>query len=218
MIYANLILSSFNILLSHHPLSQKPFLVKTAPSPSPFNIPFLLKQHHPPLSQHLLPLNIPFLLKQHHHHHMMTETLSLNFMNRKSHDSHNRQLNSLNPELFWVSQSQISLVIFFIHFCQIELHFPHPMVKFCNQILQHETHSLGSRICVETDPKKVKPRPLSFPCDSIPLVDRTYTYIYIYIFIKISLILRTLLGTGEEGTVIQSMESVNVYHVMVKTF
>lgn len=164
------------------PLSQKPFLVKTAPSPSPFNIPFLLKQHHPPLSQHLLPLNIPFFLKQHHHHHMMTETLSLNFMNRKSHDSHNRQLNSLNPELFWVSQSQISLVIFFIHFCQIELHFPHPMVKFCNQILQHETHSLGSRICVETDPKKVKPRPLSFPCDSIPLVDRTYTYIYIYIY------------------------------------
>lgn len=172
--------SFFNILLSHHPLPQKPFLVKTAPSPSPFNIPFLLKQHHPPLSQHLLPLKIPFLLKQNHHHQMMTEPLSLNFINQKSHDSHNRQLNSLNPELFWVSQNQICLVIFFIHFCQIELDFPHAMVKFCNQILQHETHSLGSRICVETDPKKVKAQAFVFSMWLYPPC-RSYIYIYIYL-------------------------------------
>lgn len=163
-------------------------------SSPPLKNPFLLKQPHHhlpstslscwsstiPLSQHLLPLKIPFLLKQNHHHQMMTEPLSLNFINQKSHDSHNRQLNSLNPELFWVSQNQICLVIFFIHFCQIELHFPHAMVKFCNQILQHETHSLGSRICVETDPKKVKAQAFVFSMWLYPPC-RSYIYIYIYL-------------------------------------
>lgn len=61
------------------------------------------------------------------------------------------------------------------------------------------------RICVEADAKKVKPRPVSFPCDSIH-IDRTYTLSYIYIYIYILLNFphfENVVGTGEEGTVIQ---------------